>query len=387
MTATTTISPSLKIGLRLLGMWPNVRYSTVYWLIFMLGMLIIQYFQYLYVIGHLNMSKLYDLVDSLPATLDYTLTLFKMVSLWINRRVLHRILLAVDNDWRECVNVEQHFYVMKIKAYISHFCSNAMLSCNVIAGVLYLLSDYAIHFVYLVDDYNDTLRQLPIKIQLPFEFQQSPIFELLVVILFVHTMIHVCAIAILNGLIFTLVLHASGQIDIICQEFRNISEKTSLYGASAPILGMLIDRHNNVISFSNNIEKLFSFIGLMQIVWNTLIICCLGFIIVISVNSGANVGVLVKTIFAYFAIMMEAFIICFAGEYLSLKSKSIADAAYETLWYNMPPSQSKVMTFIIMRSNKRLTITAGKMTDMSFETFSSIIRASASYISVLYAMY
>lgn len=112
----------------------------------------------------------------------------------------------MDNDWHECVNVEQHFYVMTIKASISYFCSNAMLSFNAIAGVLYVLSDYAIHFVSLVDDYNDTLRQLPIKIQLPFEYEQSPIFELLVVILFLHTMLHVCAVAILNGLIFTLVI-------------------------------------------------------------------------------------------------------------------------------------------------------------------------------------
>lgn len=36
--------------------------------------------------GHLKMNELSDLVDSLPATLDYTLTLFKMISLWIHRR-------------------------------------------------------------------------------------------------------------------------------------------------------------------------------------------------------------------------------------------------------------------------------------------------------------
>lgn len=38
----------------------------------------------------------------------------------------------------------------------------------------------------------------------------------------------------------------------------------------------------------------------------------------------------------------------------------------------MPPNHSKVITFIIMRSHRRLTITAGKMADMSFETFSNV---------------
>lgn len=133
----------------------------------------------------------------------------------------------MDNDWHECVNVEQHFYVMTIKASVSHFCSIAMLSFNAIAGVLYVLSDYAIHFVHL-DDYNETLRQLPIKIQLPFEYEQSPIFELLIVILFLHTMLHVCAVAILNGLIFTLVIFPRPIFQIFISFIGIVFNKTYL---------------------------------------------------------------------------------------------------------------------------------------------------------------
>ncbi|KAL0133989.1 hypothetical protein PUN28_001122 [Cardiocondyla obscurior] len=150
---------------------------------------------------------------------------------------------------------------------------------------------------------------------------------------------------------------------------------------------MLVERHNKVISFSENIEQLFSFIGLMQVVWNTLLICCLGFVLIISVYNETGVFMLVKTVFAYLAITTEAFIICFAGEYLSLKGALIARATYETLWYDMPSDRSKYIIFIIMRSQKRLAITAGKMMDLSFETFMTIMKASASYVSVLYAMY
>ncbi|KAL0133990.1 hypothetical protein PUN28_001122 [Cardiocondyla obscurior] len=125
----------------------------------------------------------------------------------------------------------------------------------------------------------------------------------------------------------------------------------------------------------------------MQVVWNTLLICCLGFVLIISVYNETGVFMLVKTVFAYLAITTEAFIICFAGEYLSLKGALIARATYETLWYDMPSDRSKYIIFIIMRSQKRLAITAGKMMDLSFETFMTIMKASASYVSVLYAMY
>jgi len=83
---TSSISPALKVGLRFLGMWPGDSYSTIHWLTFMLSMLIIQYFQYLYIFGHLKMSELSNLVDGLIVALDYSLTLFKLTSLWTHRR-------------------------------------------------------------------------------------------------------------------------------------------------------------------------------------------------------------------------------------------------------------------------------------------------------------
>ncbi|XP_024879262.1 odorant receptor 13a-like isoform X1 [Temnothorax curvispinosus] len=386
MVITSTVSPMLIIGLRFFGFWPGVSYSTIHWLSFMSSMLIIQYFQYLYIFTHLKISELTNLVDSLMVTLVYSLTFLKLIGLWIHRRVLHKILVDMDNDWRECINVDQHLHIMTIKANVSHFCSNVLLSINTIGSALYLLGDDVVRFIFPTKDYNVTIRQLPIKIQFPFETQQSPIFEFFVVSTFLHGMLQVWSIAILNGLIITLVHHVSGQVDVICQEFRNISRTTLLYRSSLSSFGILVKRHNRIISFSENIEELFSFIALMQVVWNTLVICCLGFIIILSIHNETGVFALMKTMIAYLAITMEAFIICFAGEYLSFKGKSIARATYETPWYDMPSKQNKIIIFILMKSQKRLAITAGKMMDMSFETFTSIMKASVSYVSVLYAM-
>ncbi|KAL0133993.1 hypothetical protein PUN28_001123 [Cardiocondyla obscurior] len=276
---------------------------------------------------------------------------------------------------------------MTIKANISHLVSNALLSLNAIVAILYLLGDYVIRSVFFTLSYNDTFRQFPIKIQFPFETQESPIFEILVVTLILHVIMHSCAIAILNGLILTLVLHVSGKIDIICYEFKNVSKSVLLNESAVHLFGALIERHNKIISFSKNIESLFSFVALMQVVWNTLVICCLGLIFIISIHNQTGIFILVRTICAYFVVMIEAFVICFAGEYLSLKSKLIGNAIYETMWYDMPLGQNKIIIFIIMRSQKQLTITAGKMMDMSFETFTSMMKASASYISVLNAIY
>ncbi|XP_032669845.1 odorant receptor 13a-like [Odontomachus brunneus] len=385
MIFTSTISPSLKSGLRFLSVWPDVPYAAVFRLIYMLFILVVQYFQYLYVFAHFKLSELQDLVDSLPPTLDSSLTIMKLVTLWKNRRVVSDILTSMDTDWRECVKVDQHLDTMTEKASVSHFCSNALLSFNTFVAVLYYVSDYTLAVMHFAKDDNDTSRPFPMKILFPFEAEQSPIYELLVVVLFLHAMLNVYTLTTLNALIITLVLHASGQIDIICQEFQTTSEKASYHGSSEGI-GMLIEKHNRIITFSENLDELFSFMALMQIFWNTLVICSLGLLIITSVHNEASVG-LVRTIFAYGAIMMEIFIFCFAGEYLSLKSRSLADAAYDSLWYNMSSSQGKNILFVIMRSQKQLTITAGGITNLSLEAFTNIMKASASYVSVLNAMY
>ncbi|XP_071644084.1 odorant receptor 22c-like [Temnothorax longispinosus] len=387
MKITSSVSPALKIFLKFFGVWPNVSYSTVCWLSFMLSMLIVQYFQYLYVFKHCNVSELLNFIEGLTASLDYSLTFFKLASLWIHRRVFHQILTAMDNDWRECINIDQHLHIMTIKANISYLFCNAILSFIAVATVTYFLGDYVTRFIFLTEDYNDTLRWFPIRTEFPHETLQSPMFEFLFVIMLLHAMLHGGAAGTVDGLIFTLVFHMSGQIDIICQEFRNISENIILHKSFVHELRMLIERHNRILLFSENIEKLFSFIALMQIVWNTLVICSLGFVFIISTHTEIGVFALVKNFFSYLGITMELFIICFVGEYLSYKGKSIANASYESLWYNMPLNHSKVIIFIIMRSQKRLAITAGKMMDMSFEAFTSIVKASASYISVLNAMY
>ena len=82
--------------------------------------------------------------------------------------------------------------------------------------------------------------------------------------------------------------HVSGQIDILCQEFKNISIKVLPHKTSISALAILIEKHNRIFLFCDKIEKLFSFIALMQVVWNTFIICSLGFIIII-VSTALNV--------------------------------------------------------------------------------------------------
>ncbi|EZA57548.1 ObirOr5-V22 [Ooceraea biroi] len=376
---TSTISPSLRIGLGLIGMWPGSSHATFFWLFYMVTLVVMQYLQYSYVYAHLDVRDP-KLIDGLSVTLDYTLTFLKLLSLWRNRRIFSDILDAMEDDWNDCVT-DSYICVMKSKAGLAHRCSNAMMTLNTLSAIFYFIGNYLSHRAV-----DGAPREFPMQVQFPFNATNSPIFELIVLGLFLHVWETATVIAMLNSLILTLVLHVSGQIDVMCQGLREISSTRK----SDPLATRsLVERHQRIISLSNSIENFFSFVALIQFVWNTIVICSIGLMIVISLGTDmeGKSGILIQSIIPYIAVTLEAFVFCFAGEYLSSKSKSIGDAAYETLWYDLSTKECRILLLIIIRSQKRLTITAGKVMDLTLEGFTSVMKASASYISVLHVIY
>jgi len=108
---------------------------------------------------------------------------------------------------------------------------------------------------------------------------------------------------------------------------------------------------------------------------------------------------------------IEAFIFCYAGEYLSNKvsdnlidldegfcdchtknmiklrklkyiyerslhhfyqSKAIGLAVCNIAWYELEPEYNRMLLFILLRAQKQLTLTVGKMTDLSLRCFASV---------------
>ncbi|XP_011694617.1 PREDICTED: odorant receptor 13a-like [Wasmannia auropunctata] len=376
MYPTSTVSRPVEIGLRLTGIWPDssIFFRLLWTLVMGTGLI----FQYHYLLIHFSTKELPNLIDGLSTTLPYNLLFIKLVVLWVNNRIFIDILTAMSNDWHEYPNM----YAMIDKAVLAHRCSK--LTIGVYSTAVMLYSTASINFRKQTDD---DCREMLIKMELPFEFCESPIYEIVTCVQFVHLMAVASAIGMLDALMVTLMLHIGGQIDIMQQEVEKICPKDNEYDLPTAFVRSLINKHNKIIAFSDSIESLFSHIALMQFFSNTLIICCIGFLIVTSLGTGEGIRMLVKTLFFYIAITLEAFIFCFAGEYLSNKSQTIGNAVYESVWYTLKPRDCRILLFVIMRSQRRLTITAGKFLDLSLEGFTNSLKASASYISVLYAMY
>ncbi|CAL1674371.1 unnamed protein product [Lasius platythorax] len=387
MKYTSTISRPVEIGLRFIGMWPDSAYATLCWFIYMTTMVIVQYYQYAYVFAHFDLNDISLLMDCLGLTLAYTLAFFKLLALWWNRRRFYFILAMMDRDGRECGINDSYASTMISVADLSRRCSNVMISINALAAFFLSIGEHLLQSMNDANRVDNNSRELPIKMEFPFDVSESPIFECFLVGQFLYELLLASIVGMVNALLVSLILHVSGQIDIMRQDINEISSSKYDPNTSLIVIKSLICKHQKIIILSENIENLFSYIALMQLLWNTLVICCTGFVIIISIGTDESATTSIKSVSFYIAITLEVFILCFAGEFLSAKSKSISDAVYNSLWYNMPPSDGRILLFVILRSQKRLTITAGKVIDLTLEGFTSIMKASASYVSVLNAMY
>ncbi|XP_018364812.1 PREDICTED: uncharacterized protein LOC108762352 [Trachymyrmex cornetzi] len=387
MKRTSTISRPVEIGLRFIGMWPDSAYATLYWLFYMATMVIVQYYQYTYVFMHFDLSDISLLMDCLGLTLAYTLAFLKLFVLWWNRRTFYYIVKAMNEDWKECVINNSYESTMMSVADLSHRCTNVMISINALAAFFLSIGEHLLQSMGDVNGVDNNSRELPIKMEFPFDVSESPIFECFLIGQFLYELVLASIVGMMNALLVSLILHVSGQIDIMQQDINEISNSKYDPSLSLIVIKGLICKHQKIITLSENIENLYTYIALMQLLWNTLVICCTGFVIIITIGTNASATTSIKSVSFYFAITLEIFILCFAGEFLSAKSRSISDAVYESLWYNMPPTNGRILLFMILRSQKRLTITAGKVVDLTLEGFTNIMKASASYVSILNAMY
>lgn len=85
-------------------------------------------------------------------------------------------------------------------------------------------------------------------------------------------------------------------------------------------------------------------------------------------------------------LLVQLFIYCFAGQTLESQSEGLAYAIYESPWYCFDVNTMKNLPLMILRATSPHQLTAGKFLVINFVSFKEILKASASYLSVLRVM-
>ncbi|XP_071643313.1 odorant receptor 85c-like isoform X1 [Temnothorax longispinosus] len=386
MKVDNTVSKAIEICLRIFGIWPNTSCALLCRLFWIGSLVIEQAFQYRYIVVHFYLIEFSDRMKMLGAVITYSILLMKLVIFLYKQRTFNRILTMMANDWEECSNTKFSMLTTKCNAKLSQRVANTTVILYSTSAIFFSSKILVKHADGGIGS-NVSTRLLILDMDLPFDTNRRFVYESVIIVQFFYLLVCSNAMGLLNALLINLVLHISGQIDILRKSVMEIFPKKRMNSSSRFMVQKIIKKHQKIITFSEHIEDLYSYIAMALFVSDTLVICCLGFSIVASLGRPDALKNIINNLVFYFVMNMEAFIYCFAGEYLSAKSKSIGDAGYGSLWYESSSIDCRIILLLIMRSQNQLAITIGKIMNLSLEQFSSILKASASYMSVLFAMY
>ncbi|XP_011503471.1 PREDICTED: uncharacterized protein LOC105366651 [Ceratosolen solmsi marchali] len=174
----------------------------------------------------------------------------------------------------------------------------------------------------------------------PFDYQQSPYFEI------IYTMHLIQSVALIAT-------------DSLSKTLLIVYNNSGNYHN----LKMVIVEHVKISTLVKKIDNCYTYVSLLQIGINNIIIAISAFTIL----------TLMKLITFTMIILSQTVTFCLIGDFLESEGNSIANALYNGVWYNVKPTEIKVIAFIIEYSQNPLLLTGGKFFKISI---SSCLRSS-----------
>ncbi|XP_050458063.1 odorant receptor 13a-like [Cataglyphis hispanica] len=385
MTRKNTINSIIMLILPLYGIWPGRPITLINRVLWMIATGFVKFCHCLYILAHFNSQNFFNLIDCLCSILSHAKLVIKLLAFWINQRKFIEILASITDDWNDCADNDISMRLTMRKAKLSD-----RITYGIITLYTMTIFGYCLGVIIADADVTDQTIEVPFlnKVKFPFSIHTQNMYRFVLIVEFVHMLFSHLLIGIVNNILLTLVLHVGGQVEILQSWLSQLipkkleNKEESLITATNKI----IRKHNKIIQFSENIETLYAYIALYLFVSDIILICSIAFLIITALGTPNAVKTIMKCLLFFSDTNLEAFIFCYAGEYLSNKGETIGFAIYNCPWYNLRPKDIRVLLFIIIRSQKQLTLTAGKMMDLSLKSFTSIMNASGSFLSLLLAM-
>ncbi|KOX73712.1 Putative odorant receptor 13a [Melipona quadrifasciata] len=201
--------------------------------------------------------------------------------------------------------------------------------------------------------------------------QSSPTYE---IVFSIHcfTGLIMCSITMLAySLAATFVTHICGQIQIQIARLQNLVKSEKREDSGRDPLSIIVHDHVKTLRFSKNAEEALREICLAQIVESTVVMCFLEYYCMVELRNSDAIAIITYVIL-FISFTFNIFIFCYIGEVLTEQCGQIGINSYKIKWYNLPAKNAHDLILLISISQYPPRLTAGKIFELSLNTFSSI---------------
>ncbi|KAF7405484.1 hypothetical protein HZH66_004390 [Vespula vulgaris] len=283
------------------------------------------------------------------------------------------LLSAMEEDWKEVTRKEDEKKMMKQAKFSRILASSASFICYALMGV------YAVKRFLTMRTEG---RLLFLSAYFPYETMTSPKFEFTILGQMIGLVYYTTAYTTVDTFVAMLILHVCGQLSRLQNELIDLNSSTRKDFQVK--LSYIVKRHEHLNSALISLHLLKNSKHLRMINY---IKYLHEYKFQLMVDDGEQMPVLELFFFAFYIIyvLLQLYLYCYVGEQLWSESTEVARAAYECEWYELLPNEARSLILIIRRSRSPLRLTAGKFCIFNHELYSSVLKTSMGYLSVLRA--
>ncbi|XP_043284711.1 odorant receptor 4-like [Venturia canescens] len=340
-------------------------------------------------------DDLKQLIDCLVIIVPVGMAISKLVLFRVRRPVLEVILSAMAEDWSVERTSEERSAMFE-KAKYGRFIS--IMSVSLAVSMLVTLSSFGIWSASYQRQFITNETKLAIGLLYPayFPYDTKELRGYLPTWFgqFFASIVSLIGYSGPDSSMAMMILHLCGQLATVRLALTKIVDEECIKDSSIywKRLSTIIRRHEELNRCGELLERSFNGMLLVQTVLCTLIFCFQGFVTFTTLLEGLtgdeNFPFLEMAfiIIHGFYTIIHLFVYCWTGDLLVFESTALSRAPYESDWFRLPPAQARALMMVTNRSRIPLQITAGKFVGFSLELFTSIMKTSMSYLSVLLAM-
>ncbi|KAJ3641554.1 hypothetical protein Zmor_028057 [Zophobas morio] len=180
----------------------------------------------------------------------------------------------------------------------------------------------------------------------------------------------------MEPLIGGLAYHATCQLKILKLNLRNLTLK---FDNVCEEIERCVIHHDDILRFIKEFENCFSFCIFCQLGASIFdfCLCCIGMI-----TAGTSLYTYVY-LTCYLVVFFQVLFYCHYGTLLFEENESLINDMYMSFWYKCDLKVQTSFLIIMERSKKPVILTAGKIINLTYNTFTSILKTSYSLIAVV----
>ncbi|XP_019886507.1 odorant receptor 43a isoform X2 [Ooceraea biroi] len=365
-----------RFTLKILGLWPDERLNRQQRFLANLRAFIIFTTMILVSVipAYISLMRVWGdmmaIIDNLQVTLPCSIAALKIIIMWSRKEDLTPIVNMVVADWIRTKTEEERDTMIRqarIARWIVVFGCIIMI-LEIIIIVIPPCFGYSMRYLTNITDKPGK----PLLLQTYYlrDTTESPYFEIVFVAQAIAVVMCAFSYTATDNFMGIVIFHICAQMEILKARLLNLQGfKDFNVGLSTNV-----QDHLRLIRSVDVIENTFNLMLLALLVYFTILFCLQGFLIISIIDEGGNVSF--PRICWLVSVLINTFVhmclYCVVGETLIAKCEGIYYAVYDYAWYLLKPKEARSLMLIMIRADKPLYITAGRIFPMTLSMFCSV---------------